>query len=131
MRAIIADDQSGVRSALRFLLEQQATECVISEASDTASLFSLTDNGCPDVILLDAELEGISTGNNHDVNGSFQSVVSMLRERCPKVHVVALSSRPDLRILTLCCGADAFVCKAEPPEELLKVLQGLCADSES
>ncbi len=130
MRVIIADDQAGVRSALRFLLEQQAKGCVISESSNTENLISQLIAGCPDIILLDAELEGIVKGNGDAKNSSFESLVSTLREQCPGVRVIALSSRPDLRVSTLCCGADAFVCKADPPEELLKVLQNLCSDDQ-
>lgn len=130
MKIIIADDQAGVRSALRFLVEQQARGCVIIEAADEESLLSEAEHGCPDIILLDAELEGFLTKEDtHNVN-SIQSLMSDLRTLCPEVKVVALTSRPDLRRLVNTYQADVLISKADPPEALLDAIQSLCCDSE-
>lgn len=122
MKAIIADDQAGVRSALRLLLEQQTDDAIINEAANVESLLSQISGGCPDMVLLEVELTGIGTRKSASESDAFQKVVLELRERCPDTCIIALSSHPQIRAQVISCGANAFVCKSEPPEILVDVL---------
>jgi DNA-binding NarL/FixJ family response regulator len=45
--------------------------------------------------------------------------------------VIALSSRPELRQATLDAGADGFVSKGDPPEELLIAINEVDGKKES
>jgi DNA-binding NarL/FixJ family response regulator len=47
-----------------------------------------------------------------------------LRTTCPGLLVIALSGRPAARRSAMAAGADAFVSKADPPERLLKTIDG-------
>ena len=49
-------------------------------------------------------------------------VMSQIRQAYPSAQIVAMSSRPETRQVALEAGADAFVCKGDPPETLLAVL---------
>lgn len=111
MKAIIADDQAGVRSALRLLIEQRAVSCTIIEATDAESLLSEVICGCPDIILLDVELTGIAPVMPTPDNVTFQRLVTQFRDHFPNLCIIALSSRPDVRARVISSGVNAFVCK--------------------
>jgi two-component system response regulator DesR len=126
MRILIADDQREVRSALRLVLEQQSEDCSISEARDRDSLLTEAARITPDIIIVDAELEGIVLTNNPQDRRSFQNAVTGLRSLCPDAKLVALTSRPDLRKVAEKCNVDVLISKADPPEVLLDVIRNYC-----
>jgi DNA-binding NarL/FixJ family response regulator len=109
MRVILADDQAKVRSALRLLLEHQPDVEILGEAADTTGLLDCVKVVCPDLVLLDWELPGLAT----------IALLPLLERLCPALRVIALSVRPESRKAALDAGADAFVCKGDPPERLL------------
>jgi DNA-binding NarL/FixJ family response regulator len=114
MNILLADDQPKVRSALKFLLEQDPRLKVVGEVAEAKELLLAVRTSCPDVVLLDWELPGLSASCTLDA----------LRA-CARLAVVALSGRPEARQAALAAGADAFVSKGEPPENLLTALDDL------
>jgi DNA-binding NarL/FixJ family response regulator len=112
MSILLADDQPQVRSALRLLLEQELEVRISGEAANAQSLLLQAEALHPDAILIDWELPGLSA-----VDG-----IPSVRLGNPSARIVALSSRPDVRQAALWAGADAFVCKGDPPERLLAAL---------
>jgi len=112
MRILLADDQTRVRFALRVLLERQTGFEIVGEVVDAEALLARVVVACPDVVLLDWELADLAAGDS----------LSTLRKICPDLAVVALSGRLEARSEALAAGADAFVCKCDPPERLLAVL---------
>ena len=118
MRILLADDKPEIRSALRLLLEDEAGLQIVGEVGDADELLASLGRACPDVVLLDWELPGLAG----------DSPPGALRERCPRLIVIALSSRPEARPAALSAGADAFVSKGDPPERLLSALRTVGAD---
>ena len=112
MRVLLADDQKKVCSALRLLLEQEPGLSVVGEAVEAEELLAQVEVTQPDLVLLDWELPGLRT---HD------GLVT-LRTLCPHLKVIALSGQPEARQAALTAGADAFVSKGDPPEQLLATL---------
>jgi DNA-binding NarL/FixJ family response regulator len=112
MRILLADDQRKVRFALRVLLERQPGFQVVGEAVDTKDLFDQVQASCPKVVLLDWELPGLDGDS-----------LASLRRICPEVVVIALSGQLDVRQAAVAAGASAFVCKCDPPQQLLKTLE--------
>jgi DNA-binding NarL/FixJ family response regulator len=112
MDILLADDQPQVRSALRLMLEQAIKARIVGQASNAQALLALAKTTCPDAILVDWELPGLST---------IKGVLSV-RRVYPSARIVALSSRPEARQAALQAGADAFACKGDPPERLLAAL---------
>ncbi|MBC8422404.1 MAG: response regulator transcription factor [Chloroflexi bacterium] len=109
MRILLADAQTKVRSAMRLLLEQEPGLNVTGEAADARDLLAQVEATCPDLVLLGWELPGLQpTG-----------LLPALRSLCPHLKVIALSGRPEARRAALAAGADAFVSKGNPPEQLL------------
>jgi DNA-binding NarL/FixJ family response regulator len=112
MRLLLADDRPRIRFALRALLAQQAGLTVVGEAADAAELLALAQEHRPDLVLLGWGLRGLPAAE----------LVPALRSLCPHAHLIALSSRLEVRQTALAAGADAFVSKMDPPEQLLRVV---------
>jgi DNA-binding NarL/FixJ family response regulator len=112
MRIVLADGQANVRFALRILLERQPEVQVVDEAADLGGLLSRIGDTCPDLVVLDWGLGDAAQAD----------ALSILRQVCPDLAVIALSGRPEDRRAALVAGVDAFVCKTDPPEELLAAI---------
>jgi DNA-binding NarL/FixJ family response regulator len=112
MHVLLADDQAEVRSALRFLLEQESGMRVVGEAAEAQAVLAQDTAIEPDLVLLDWELPGTQATD----------LLFALRSRCGRTIVIALSGRPEARREALDAGVDAFVSKGDPPEYLLAIL---------
>src|SRR6185503_17911068 len=112
MHVLLADDQAGVRSALRFLLEQEPGIIVVGEAAEAETLLAQEMAIQPDLVLLDWELPGSQATD----------LLLALRSRYRRTMVIALSGRPEACQEALDAGVDAFVSKGEPPERLLAAM---------
>jgi DNA-binding NarL/FixJ family response regulator len=110
---LIADSQSRVRFALRSLLEEQSELVLAGEVTDCKELLAQVEAVCPDLVLIDWDLPGMATVD----------LLPALQTICPGLHVIALSSRPEVKQDALAAGALAFVSKAGPPEPLLAAIQ--------
>jgi two-component system nitrate/nitrite response regulator NarL len=108
MKVVVADAAAHVRSALRLVLEQHAEASSTVELTSGGQLLAELARACADVLLLDLHLPGLDLAN----------VLPALRQVCPRLRVVVLSSRPEERQHALAAGADAFVSKADAPEAL-------------
>ncbi len=113
MRILLADDEPNVRSALRLLLEQEAGLTVVAEVENSKGLVSQLEADCPDLLLLDWELPG----------GKGGELIPALREKCPELVIIALSSRPEARRAALNAGAESFVSKGSPPQEVIAAVK--------
>ena len=121
MRVLLADNQPKVRFALRVLLERQPGIEIVGEATNAADLLSQMKKTHPDVVLLSWDLPGPAA--NSPLSSLLSSLIASLREIHPKLSVIALSGRPEVRRAALSAGANAFVSKADPPERLLTTIQ--------
>lgn len=70
------------------------------------------------VLLLDWELPGLQNSD----------ILMMVRSRCPGIKVIALSSKFEARQEALAARVDAFISKAEPPEQILSTLCSFIPD---
>ena len=118
MRAFLVDDQVQVRSALRKLLKHRLNMQVIGEAVDTRNLWAELEAARPDVLLLDWS----ALGSRPDV------MLPAVRARHPHLSVIVMSGQPEVRRAALAAGADAFISKADPPDQLLATLKEVCHD---
>ena len=134
MRVLVADDQAAVRSALRWLLNEEPGVSVVGEVIRVEDLLAQAGGIQPDLVLLDWELPGLFAGSFP--NSASPSTIGQARCRllnalhalhsCPKV--IALSGRPEVRQEALDAGADGFVSKGDPPERLLTTLRTIDAE---
>jgi DNA-binding NarL/FixJ family response regulator len=115
LNILIGDAQPRVRFGLCLLLEQQPGWRVTGEAQDAAALLEQIQYGCPDLVLLDWELPGMPA----------EALLAVIRQVCPRLWVVFMSGKDELRQAAFQAGADVFAYKADPPEKLLGLIRGL------
>jgi two-component system response regulator DesR len=113
MRILLADDQEKVRSALKLFIEQEGGFCVVGEAITASDLLHNIIRTNPQVVLLDWELPGLPDSPYK---------LNPLRLVAPDLKIIALSGVPEARKSALAEGADGFVSKSEPPENVLRAL---------
>jgi DNA-binding NarL/FixJ family response regulator len=117
MRILVADNDARVRSALHMLLKQEPGDAVIAESGDLDSVAVQMREFRPELVLLEWELPGRAAA-------AFLIALSGMELR-PKV--IVLSGRSDARKMALALGADSFVYKGDPPEQLLSAYrQNVC-----
>ncbi len=112
IRILLADDREEVREALECLLEGEPEVMVVGKAANAANLMTQLQSTTPDLILLDWELPGL------DRSDPLQS----LRRAAPRVTVIAMSGNPEASGESIAAGADAFISKGNPPEQVLAAL---------
>jgi DNA-binding NarL/FixJ family response regulator len=111
-RLIIADDRARTRRALRAVLATQPGIELIAEATDGEEAIAAVERLQPDIVILDIRmprLDGIAATTH-------------IKTRWPEIRVVAHSLAEELSDEALAAGADAFVPKGAPADELLKAL---------
>jgi CheY-like chemotaxis protein len=113
MHILSADGQPRVRSAIRLLLEQQPEANVVEEVANAQELLKHVGNRCPDVLLLDWELPGLTP----------EKLLGTLHTIYPDLFIIVLDSKPQTRQVALEAGADGFVSKNDPPERLLAAIE--------
>ena len=120
MRILLADDSAEIRSALRLFLETRLELALITEARDMDHLLAQMEDSRPVCIILDWNLPGRPTCGR----------ISVLRALMPEIKIIVINTRPELREQVLEEGADAFICKTDPPVKLLEVLQRMFISSD-
>ena len=117
MRIVVADYQYKVRFALRTLLSRQPGIEVTGEAATAEELLAQVIETQPDLVLLHWRL--------HE---SSQDLVPALQRLCPGLRVIVLSARAEAGQEALVAGAEAFVCKMDPPDKLLAAIRVAAPD---
>lgn len=115
-RILLADDNPGLRAALRLLLETRLEFELIVEARDMEHVLAQVEDSRPDCVILDWELPG----------RPIHERASVLRTLVPHLKVIAFSARPESKQTALEDGAEAFFSKSEPPIVILDMIQALC-----
>ncbi len=114
-RILLADDNAELRSALRLLLETRLDLQLVTEARDMEHVLAQVEDSAPDCVILDWELPGRPTRGR----------VQVLRALLPGLKIVFTSARPEVAEEACLEGADAFICKIDPPDKIHLVLQNM------
>jgi two-component system response regulator DesR len=120
MRILLADNQADVRSALKFLLEQDKAHEIVAEVVHSSFLLDNLKVTSPDLILLDWQLPG----------DNLKDILARLREQAPGLAVIAMSGNPELSREALDAGAQRFISKLDLAETLLAVVAVLNGKNE-
>jgi DNA-binding NarL/FixJ family response regulator len=108
VRVLIADDQRPTRQGLRALLSLSPQVEVIGEAMDGQESVALVSEHHPDVVLMDVRMpvmDGLEATRR-------------IKSQWPEVKVITLTMHPKYRSQALAAGADVFLLKGCPVEEL-------------
>ena len=120
-RILLADDNTDLRSALRLMLETRFGLELIMEARDMEHVLAQVEDSRPECIILDWELPGRPTRERGTV----------LRALGPGLKVIALSARPESKTDAELEGTNAFLCKTESPEQILKIIRKICREEKT
>jgi DNA-binding NarL/FixJ family response regulator len=117
VRVVLADDHSGVRSGIRYLLEREPEITVVGETTDGLGAIQLVERLSPDILLLDVEMPGM--------NGI--EVARHLKAKDSAVRIIALSSYDQREYILemLDNGAAGYLVKDEAPELLVDAVIGV------
>ena len=120
MRVLIADRRQEVRNALGFLLSQEPDIHVVGESGNSQELLGSLEVVCPDVVLLDCELPGLSTAD----------LLAKLYAHDLSPKVLVLCSKTKRGQAALSAGADTFIDKRAHPKRLVTALRVLQLERE-
>ncbi|RLC70484.1 MAG: DNA-binding response regulator [Chloroflexi bacterium] len=112
---MIVDDHAMVRNGLAIFLKVKADLELVGEASNGTEALRVCEQARPDVILMDLvmpEMDGATT-------------TRAIRERCPQVQVIALTSfqEKDLIREALQAGAISYLLKNVSADELAEAIR--------
>ena len=113
LRLLIADDRARTRRALRALLAAHPGFEIVGEAADGEAALAGVERLRPDLVVLDVRMPRLD-----GVEATLR-----IKARWPAVRVVAHSLAVERRGDALAAGADAFVPKGAPTDELLAALR--------
>jgi two-component system NarL family response regulator len=112
-RILIVDDQPRARQGLTALLATCPQVGEIREAENGEQALSLIEASLPDVVLMDARMPGMDG----------LEATRHIKARWPEVKLIILSMYPEYAQDALTVGAEAFVSKGAPPEQLLRTIE--------
>jgi DNA-binding NarL/FixJ family response regulator len=115
VRLFIASADRALNLALMMLLDDEPGMVVIGISDRREGLLSVVATSQPEVVLLDDGLAKKATPH---------LVSDLHRLEChPKI--IVLSINPQTKAATLAAGADGFISKSVPPDELLPLLRSM------
>jgi two-component system, NarL family, invasion response regulator UvrY len=114
-RILIADDHVAVRHGIKGLLEMELPGFDFGFASTQPEVTGMISSGLWDVVLLDLSMPG---------RGGLESVRE-LKDLSPSTSILIYTAHPEdqLGVRALRAGADGFITKDRPPEELVKAVR--------
>jgi DNA-binding NarL/FixJ family response regulator len=116
IKLVLVDDHAVIRAGLRLLIEARRDMKVVGEAANAADALAVTTATQPDVILLDLNLEGDSSGLD---------CLPRLLDAAPGAHVLVLTGVNDYEMHRQAArlGARGLVHKAKAAEVILKAIE--------
>lgn len=117
-RFIVADDHPLFREGIRRILERWLPHAVVEEADCLDDVLRLARNGrAPDALILDLLFPGFQTVDS----------IGALRQEFKRSSIIIVSMVDDERQINdvMAAGADGFIGKAVPPEEMVHALQAI------
>lgn len=114
MRVVLIDDHEIFRLGLRSLLEGESDIEIVGEADSGEAGLSIVAETCPDVVLLDYSMPGVSG----------LEILVTLRHRYPNVRVILLTATKAESVLTeaLASDAHAVVLKQDASSQLVRAV---------
>lgn len=112
IRVLVVDDQPRARQSLKALLATAPEIGAVEEAEGAAEAVDLIRDSSPDVILMDVRMPGMDG----------LMATRIIKELKPDVNLVVLSLYPEYREEAFAAGADDFIVKGGPSQELFAAI---------
>jgi len=113
IRVVVADDQRSVRQGLRALIETYPDIDVVGEARRGDEAVTLAEELRPNVVLMDCNM----------ATADGLSATREIKRRMPATRVVVLTMNSTVEPDARASGADAFLVKGCPTEDLLAAIR--------
>ncbi|MFT3705097.1 MAG: response regulator transcription factor [Agriterribacter sp.] len=115
LNILIAEDHPVVRMGVSILLKDMYNDLTVSEVDTADLLFSSLDQQNYDLLLLDINIPG----------GNSAQILKPIRSKQPGIRILVFSSFEEdtYAVRYLKAGADGYVQKESPPEEIKKAIQ--------
>ena len=115
IQLIIVDDDPQFRNELRTILERSGECIVIGESTTPTEVTAMAHRHQPDIVLLNEKLTASDT----------LEIARLLRSYASTVGIIILAQVPDEERLFqfLKVGANAYITRTIPPEELLETVR--------
>ena len=117
MRILLAVGDTDLRLSLELLLSEEPGVVIAGSVIDIRGLLALAKDSCPDLVLMDWDLPG----------GAIQSVVGELDALKCQPKIIVLGKQIRSKETALQAGADVYLTKGDPPEQLLVAFRALSA----
>jgi DNA-binding NarL/FixJ family response regulator len=117
LRILIVDDQLHARRSLKALLATRFNLTNICEADNGIEAVRCVEECKPDIVVMDArmpEMDGIEA-------------TRIIKSKLAQIPVIVLTLYTEYRAPAMEAGANAFLIKGEPVEQLLAVLIAACS----
>jgi len=112
IRVLIADDRLSSRNGLKALLATQPGIEIVGEEADGQEAIQFIEQCRPDVVLMDVRMPLIDG----------LEATRIIKDRWPEVKVIVLTMYASHQVEALAAGADAFLVKGCPAEDLLEAI---------
>ena len=128
VRVLIADDQRHTRQGLQALLAAWPEIEVVGAAADGTQAVELVEKCRPDVALMDIPMPmtALPALDDRPENGAKGTngleAIRLIKSRWPQVKIVVLTMYAARRAAALAAGADAFLLKGCPAQDLLDAI---------
>lgn len=112
VRLLLVDDNPRARHGMAALMSTHPEINIVGEASNGREAITAVETAHPDVILMDVQMpimDGVEA-------------TRCIKSRWPQVRVIALTIYSNYQVETRSAGADAFLMKGCPSEELLTLI---------
>ena len=115
MKILLAVEDTNLRLSLELILSEEPSVTIAGTASEADGLSALIKSSHPAIVLLDWNLPG----------RPLSAVIAETNRRANATKFIALGPSPADKEQALSAGADAFVVKGDPPEQLLAAFRAL------
>lgn len=119
IRVLLVDDDAMVRTALRMILGGDSRIEVVGEAADGEEGVALAATLRPDIVLLDVRMprrDGLSA-----------ATAMLAAERAPRIIILTTFDADDLVLQALAVGAQGFLLKDTPPQQVVAAVHAVAA----
>ena len=113
MLILLATERADLRLSIELLLSEEPGVIIVGAASETEGMLALLDNTHPDLLIVEWDLPG----------RRLAEIVPQIRANTPCIHILALGNESSLLDAALKAGADDYVVKGDPPEQLLETFR--------
>jgi DNA-binding NarL/FixJ family response regulator len=117
IKLLLVDDHALVREGIRSSLLRHPSIQIAGEAADGNEAVRKAKRLCPDVVLMDLNMPGMSG----------LEATPLIRKHCPDTRVIALTVHDNKEYLfrILRSGASGYVLKDTSPDELFKAIEAV------